>query len=258
MELKDCKQAGDFDFTLITDFFSRIDRQGPGSEEHTRLALGFVEGLADMKQIADIGCGTGGQTLTLARNTGAHITAVDIFPRMLEVLSERFEGAGLSDRVTTVAASMCDLPFDDGQFDMIWAEGSIYNVGYEKGLREWKRFLKPGGWIAVSEESWFTADRPREIEDFWVGAYPYIDTVHRNVAKMWEAGYTPVGHFTLPYRCWEENFYDCQERVFEPFLRDNGNSQAAQEMVDAMRQERDIHFRHRQYCGYVFYIGKLM
>lgn len=256
MELNDCKQIGDFDFSLITDFFRRLDRQGPGSDDQTRLALSFIEGLAGMKDIADIGCGTGGQTLTLARNTNAHITAVDIFPRMLDVLSERFSRAGLSGRVTAEPASMLDLPFSDGRFDMIWAEGSIYNIGYERGLREWKRFLKPGGWIAVSEESWFTPQRPREIEDFWVSAYPYIDTIHRNIAKMWEAGYSPVAHFTLPSRCWEENFYDPMELIFEPFLRDNGHSAAAQSMVDSMHAEKDMYNRHKQYCGYVFYIGK--
>ena len=257
MELKDCKQNGDFDFTLITDFFRRLDRQGPGSVDQTLLALGFIDGLSDMKEIADIGCGTGGQTLTLAHATNAHITAVDIFPRMLETLSERRAAAGLSDRITPVAASMFELPFEDEQFDMIWAEGSIYNIGFEKGLREWRRYLKPGGWIAVSEESWFTPDRSREIEEFWVNAYPYIDTTHRNISKMWEAGYTPVAHFTLPDRCWEEGFYDHQDRIFAAFLGDNAGRAAAQDMVDSMRREREIYCRYRQYCGYVFYIGRM-
>ncbi len=256
MEQKDCKQNGDFDFTLLTDFFRRLDRQGPGSDDQTRLALGFIEGLAGMRRIADIGCGTGGQTVTLARETGAHITAVDIFPRMLETLSERVAAAGLSDRITPLAASMYELPFSDGQFDMIWAEGSIYNIGFEKGLREWRRFLKPGGWIAVSEESWFTPSRPRELEEYWVGAYPYIDTIHRNLSKMWEAGYSPAAHFILPERCWEENFYEPMERIFEPFLGDHADSAAAREMVEEMRRENEMYQRYKGYCGYVFYIGK--
>ncbi|MGX7084319.1 class I SAM-dependent methyltransferase [Facklamia languida] len=29
----------------------------------------------------DIGCGTGGQTITLAKNTASQITAVDMFPQ---------------------------------------------------------------------------------------------------------------------------------------------------------------------------------
>ena len=36
------------------------------------------------------------------------------------------------------------LPFSPGEFDVIWAEGSIYNIGFERGLREWRQYLKPG------------------------------------------------------------------------------------------------------------------
>lgn len=258
MDSNNNKQTVDFNLSLIADFFTRIDRQGPGSDELTRQALGFVEGAAQMSQIADIGCGTGRQTAVLARETSARITAVDLLPEMLEGLSERASREGFADRLTTVEASMCDLPFADGQFDMIWAEGSIYGVGFEKGLREWRRFLKPGGWIAVSEECWFTPERPFEIEDYWVSAYPDIDTVAANTAKMWGAGYLPVAQFIVPDRCWTENFYDTMGPVFEPFLRDNGNSRAARDLVASMHHEIDLYYRYRRYCGYVFFIGRKM
>ena len=43
-----------------------MERQGPGSPEVTLKALSFVDGLTDEYLIADIGCGTGGQTMVLA------------------------------------------------------------------------------------------------------------------------------------------------------------------------------------------------
>ena len=61
--------VADFDFDMIVDFFSRLNRQGPGSQQVTRQALSFIGELSDNAKIADIGCGSGGQTITLAENT---------------------------------------------------------------------------------------------------------------------------------------------------------------------------------------------
>ncbi|WP_373463197.1 hypothetical protein [Bacillus sp. SORGH_AS_0510] len=36
---------------------------------------------------------------------------------------------------------MKSLPYDEGQFDIIWSEGAIFIIGFEKGLREWKKYL---------------------------------------------------------------------------------------------------------------------
>jgi hypothetical protein len=56
--------------TLLTiyDYFSNTERQGPGSPEITLKALSFINGLTEKSKIADIGCGTGGQTMVLAKN----------------------------------------------------------------------------------------------------------------------------------------------------------------------------------------------
>jgi SAM-dependent methyltransferase len=48
---------------------------------------------------------------------------------------------------------MVDMDFPDGSFDIIWSEGSIYVVGFEKGLRDWARFLKPNGFLMVHDET---------------------------------------------------------------------------------------------------------
>ena len=63
------KSIHEFDFTLICEYFSSMERQGPGSPEATLQALGFTEGLTASSRIADLGCGTGGQTMVLARHT---------------------------------------------------------------------------------------------------------------------------------------------------------------------------------------------
>ncbi len=78
-----------FKTTVLIDFYKAIQRQGPGSIKDTLNAFGLT-GLSkhEKLQIADIGCGTGGQTLTLAHNTNGQITALDLFPQFLEKLNQ--------------------------------------------------------------------------------------------------------------------------------------------------------------------------
>jgi tRNA1(Val) A37 N6-methylase TrmN6 len=67
----------EFDLKMIYDYFSNTERQGPGSPEITLKALSFIEGLTEKSKIADIGCGTGGQTIVLAQNTPCEIFGVE-------------------------------------------------------------------------------------------------------------------------------------------------------------------------------------
>lgn len=84
------KSIHDFDFKLICEYFSSIERQGPGSPEVTAKALSFIENLNDESRIADIGCGTGGQTLVLANLTSGHITAIDLFSDFIDIFNDNF------------------------------------------------------------------------------------------------------------------------------------------------------------------------
>ena len=197
------KTIHDFELNLICDFFSNMERQGPGSPEVTLKALSFIDNLTDTSLIADIGCGTGGQTMVLAGHAPGQITGVDLFPGFIEIFNRNAKRSGWQDRVKGIVGSMDNLPFQEEEFDLIWSEGAIYNIGFERGLKEWRKYLKKGGYIAVSESSWFTDERPKEINDYWVDAYPEIDTIPNQVAKIYEAGYLPVATFILPETCWK-------------------------------------------------------
>lgn len=250
------KTIHDFDFSLICEYFAALERQGPGSPDVTRKALNFISGLGANSKIADIGSGTGGQTIILARNAPGNITAIDLFPDFIDKLNASAAKAGLADRIKGIAGSMDELPFGDGELDLIWSEGAIYNIGYERGLREWRRFLKPGGFIAVTEATWFTPERPAEIHNFWMDSYPEIDTIPVKVAQMEEAGYIPVAHFTLPEECWTEHFYAPQPPVREEFLRRHVGNLTAEEFIASQRHEEVLYNKYKDYYGYVFYIGR--
>ena len=165
-------------YDLLIDLHKGNKRQGPGGDEQTMQAmqLAGLAGISRPLKIADIGCGTGASTLVLAKNLNATITAVDLFQDFLDVLSEDADKHGVEDKIKTLAVSIEELPFEEASLDVIWAEGAIYNMGFAKGVEYFKRFLKPGGILAVSEITWLTNERPLEIQQHWDAEYPEIAT----------------------------------------------------------------------------------
>jgi len=246
----------DFDFDLICEYFSSMERQGPGSPEMTLRALGFIDNLISESRIADLGCGTGSQTMTLAQNAPGMITGIDLFPIFIDLFNANARKFNVGDRMKGITGSMDNLPFRDEELDLIWSEGAIYNIGFEKGLNYWRKFLKPGGFVAVTEASWFTDERPEEISSFWLDAYGEIDTIPNKVAVLQKSGYIPVACFILPENCWTDHFYLLQVRAQELFLKKHRGNRAAEELVENERREAVLYSKYRQYYGYVFYIGK--
>lgn len=117
----------------------------------------------DKPRILDIGCGCGTPTLELAKLSHGEIVATDIDQPALDRLNRRKEEAGLTERIQAVHYSVFDMDFPPRSFDVIWSEGSIYTVGFEKGIWEWKRFLKPAGFMVVHDEQGNVKDKLKEI-----------------------------------------------------------------------------------------------
>lgn len=251
------KSIHEFDFQLICEYFSSIQRQGPGSDEMTRKALGLVTGLDSQSVIADLGCGTGSQTLQLALCSPARVKALDLFPMFIDALRIRCLKAGVADRVEGQVGDMAELPFDCHSLDVIWSEGAIYNIGFQKGIALWYEYLKAGGWLVVSEATWFTDERPEEIEKFWLEAYPEIDTVRNKVKQMEEAGYHDVATFNLPKECWTVEYYEKQKEAQRIFLERYPDSHTAKELVANQRREAELYDRYHDFYGYTFFIGRI-
>ncbi len=241
---------------LIIEYHKDNERQGPGSEEATLKALSYLPYLNEKSKILDIGCGTGGQTITLAENTDAHITAIDKLPQFLEKLIQKVKENNLSDRITAKEMLMDRLTFAEKSFDVIWSEGAIYNIGFEKGLSLWKKYLKDNGYIAVSEISWLTDTRPEEIEQYWVNAYSEIDTIENKLSVIEKCGYANIAHFVLDDKCWIDNYYQPLLENEEVFLKKYDYADEVIEFIKEGKIEADLYNRFKDYYSYVFYIAK--
>ena len=119
---------------LLLETHIGLKRQGPGSSEAVEQALGFLKPLNQFLQIADLGCGTGGQTLCLAQYLPGTITGLDMFPDFIEKLNENVKSMNLENRVTGIVGSMENLPFQKNSLDLIWSEGAIDNIGFEAAI----------------------------------------------------------------------------------------------------------------------------
>lgn len=257
MSNENIKTIHEFDFSLICEYFSNVERQGPGSPEATIMALKFINNLTPQSRIADLGCGTGGQTVTLAQNASGYITGLDLFPNFINIFNRNAHTLGLSGRVNGIVGSMVEtLPFEKESLDLIWSEGAIYNIGFEQGLNEWRQYLRKDGYIAVSEASWFTPERPTEIYDFWMAHYTEIDTIPNKVAQMQNAGYIPVATFILPENCWTEHYFAPCCNIQETFLKKHQRSKTVEELIAGQRHEMELYHKYKEFYGYVFYIGK--
>ncbi len=242
---------------LLVDFHIKADRQGPGSHHDTLKALSFINiDSGKTLKIADIGCGTGAQTIDLAQELNAKITAVDLFPEFLEKLVANSKALGLEDKVTTLEKSMDDLTFGLEEFDIIWSEGAIYNIGFEKGIDQWKRFLKVGGYMALSEITWTTATRPAEIEKHWNTEYPEIDTASNKMHILEKHGFSPVGYFYLPESSWIDTYYKPMQERFDAFLKTHKHSETAKAIVEAEKDEIQKYLKYKKYYSYGFYVAK--
>jgi len=243
-------------YDLIIESHVGLERQGPGSPETIIKALSFIDDLDKISQVADLGCGTGGQTMILAQNIAGNITGVDICPNFINVFNDNAEKLNLGERVKGIVGSIEDLAFPKEEFDLIWSEGVIDSIGFEKGLCYWKDFLKKNGYIAVTNPSWLTDERPAEIEKFWVDAVQGLDTVANNISTMQKVGYEVITSFVLPEKCWTDNYFIPREAAEKVLLKKYVGNKTVEAYIKDEQYEVELYSKYKQFYGYVFYIAK--
>lgn len=214
----------------------------------------MIRGLPKRPRVLDVGCGPGAQTIELARVTNGTIIAVDRSNRFLAELSERALAAGVAAQIAMLRASMLHMEFAEESFDLIWSEGAIYIRGFGAGLAAWRRFLRPSGWIAVSELSWLVSNPPEEPRAFWARTYPGMQSVEDNRRAVAAAGYIDLATFVLPTQDWWDNYYGPAEaRLAELRAKYAGDTEALAALNEIQR-EYDLFRQYSDSYGYVFYV----
>ena len=239
---------------IFFEVHSGLPREGPGDNESTKKAYLMLHNLPENPRILDIGCGPGMQTITLAKLSNSRIEAVDNHQPFLEQLEKNAEKEGVSEKITAVNGDMCALDYEDGSFDMVWCEGAIFIIGFEKGLREWKTLLAAKGYLVVSEMSWLTFNPPEEVKKFLTEAYPAIKTINENLAAIKKTGYRVISHFVLPKESWWTHYYTPIEAKLPSLKLKYTDDKEALAHLAAEELEIDMFRKYSDYYGYVFYV----
>ena len=238
------------------DIYGGVKRAGPGSHECTRRAFELMSDLPSAPRILDIGCGPGVQTVDLLNLCAGQVIALDFLSQMLERTLANAREAKLSERLEVLAQDMNQMNFAPASFDIVWSEGAIYNMGFEHGLRKIKEFVKPGGYVAVSEAVWLQADPPKPVVDFWQ-EYPEIDSVENKLEVIKRLGYQSVGHFVLPIIAWTEDYYHPMEVVIAQKEKEWAGNSEAIAVIQAAKHEIELFRRYSDYYSYAFFVMQL-
>jgi ubiquinone/menaquinone biosynthesis C-methylase UbiE len=236
--------------TIHTD----LPREGPGDGASTRRAFRLLTEMPPSGRILDVGCGPGAQTVELAQVTRSSIVALDIHRPYLHELRARTADAGVSKRVHLMHASMLDVPVMSEGIDAIWAEGSIYIIGFEKGLRDWRRLLRPGGYVAATHLSWLASHVPDEPRTFWARYYPSMTTVKENANIAHACGFELIEQFTLPESAWWDDYYGPMEKRLARLREEHRGDEDALSVIETSQDQIDLYRRFAAYYGYVFYV----
>jgi ubiquinone/menaquinone biosynthesis C-methylase UbiE len=200
--------------------------------KYTRKAFQMLPEL-DKPAILDIGCGTGVPTLEFARLSNGQIIGLDISEPLLDELTKKIEAAGLSNRVKTVKTSLFEMDFPDESFDLIWAEGSIFVIGFEQGLKAWRRLLKPGGFLVVHDE---------------------IGNLQKKLEQISRCGYALIGHFIVSADAWWREYYEPLEKRILELRVEYTDDEEALKVLEKEQQEVDMVKRTPKQFGSVFFV----
>jgi len=235
------------------ELHSELSRGSPARLAFTRRAYQMLPDL-DNPRILDVGCGQGGPTLELARLSGGQVTGLDIDRSALRELARRADREALSHRIQVVHGSMFDVDFPDESFDVVWSEGSMHVLGFERALDDWRRLIRPRGFLVVHEMVWLQPDPPSELVNCSLLAYPGIRTAPEYVAQVPVHGYGLVGHFVLPEDFWwVDYFVPMVARVRE--LREKyADDQAAQRTLDREQRAADLYTKYAKWYGSLFLV----
>lgn len=219
---------------MSTDLYNEIDRDSSRKRllKYTRKAFNLLPRL-DKPRILDVGCGSGVQTIELAKLSNGQVVGVDVNQSLLDKLNWKIEKEGLSNRVETRKCSVFELDVPDESFEIIWAEGTRRAIGFEKGLKELRLLLKPNGYFVVHDET-----KP----------------IANELGKLPSLGYKLVDHFLLPEDAhWIDYYGPLENRIKGLFEKYKNNSEACK-ILEKVQNEIDIVKNNLKEYRSAFYI----
>lgn len=234
--------------------FGGMEKLAPGGNAHTLEVLRSLP-RRQFRVVVDAGCGSGRQTLALARELRSRVDAVDSYQPFLTDLARRAREAKLAHLVQTHCMDMKDIPAAFQDIDLLWSEGAAYNIGFAHALATWAPALVDRGLAAISELSWLKKEAPAAVKEFFSSCYPDMRSVEDNRALAERAGYKVLGTRTLPHAAWVEGYYDVLAPKAQALLQHE--DPAVRAFAAETVREIEVFEHSEDSYGYVFYALQL-
>jgi SAM-dependent methyltransferase len=109
--------------------------------------------LQSSARLLDVGCGSGGPTLYVARLTGCQVVGVELYDEAVAEGTRRAQETGLGGRASFLQADASGtLPFEHGAFDAILCIDTINHLSDRpRVVGDWARLLAPGGRLLFTD-----------------------------------------------------------------------------------------------------------
>ena len=238
-------------YNPIDLLFGGMEKLGPGGNVHTLHVLRLLPE-HQFRVIVDAGCGTGRQTMVLAKELGTMVHAVDSYEPFLNDLMRRAKEARIEQLVETHCMDMKDIPGIFQRIDLLWSEGAAYNIGFSNALTTWASAINSDSFAVVSELSWLREQVPDAVREFFLSGYPDMQSIQQNIAVAENAGYKVLTNYTLPKEAWVEGYYD----ILEPrakALVDHPDPSVRDFAIETVKEIKIFECSEDSY-GYVFYV----
>lgn len=238
---------------VFFEIHSGLEREAPGRNKYTKKAFEMIPRV-DKPVILDVGCGPGTPTMLLAEMSGGTVIGMDLHQPYLDILQKKIDKSGFSDRVKTLNCSMFNIDFSDEYFDIIWAEGSIYNIGFQRGIHEWRRLIKKRGFLVVHEMIWLKPDPPKEIWEYWHEIYPEISLSSEKIRIIQKNGYKLIDYFDLPEDAWLDGYYNPLQKIVSILSERYIDDEEAMKVISEEQKEIDMYLKYSKWYGSAFFI----
>jgi cyclopropane fatty-acyl-phospholipid synthase-like methyltransferase len=104
------------------------------------------------KRVLDIGCGSGGPAIVLARDFGAQMVCLDVEKALIDRARANVQAAGATDQIEFHLAEPGPLPFGANEFDGVFSKEAMLHITDKSALfTDVLCVLKPGGFFAASD-----------------------------------------------------------------------------------------------------------
>ena len=166
-----------------------------GGEKDTK-ELADLASITSSDHVLDVCCFIGGPAIQLADSFQCKVTGIDISDDYIAVANQIAKSSGLSHLVEFRVADAGQLPFEDGEFTVVWSQCSLMHYG--TWLREFDRVVAQGGRLAITFEignndpdkhdsRWRLHDVVRFLENLGYSVEHADDITKRDVEIGWKA-----------------------------------------------------------------------